>query len=213
MKQSQKKEYRVKNSGGADGASASNETETKRPQTTRNRSSRRGAAAKDGGAEAAEEYKGGTGGRARSTRRRRNQSQSAVRNNNEAGNEDDDAGDTRNKNNRNNNNDRNTKKPQEKKVSKEEKARIALDKKREKMSNQYSPFKSRKTFNSRFGEYQFAEWRKRRNNLFVTIDTIVPPMPKKPLREPDDAQYHLEVAAIDEEIEKLQEDFKDKVAE
>ena len=81
------------------------------------------------------------------------------------------------------------------------------------MSNQYSPFKSKKTFNSRFGEYQFAEWRKRRNNLFVTIDTIVPPMPKKPLREPDDAQYHLEVANIDEEIEKLQEDFKDKVAE
>ena len=38
-------------------------------------------------------------------------------------------------------------------------------------------------------------------------------MPKKPLREPDDAHYHLQVAAIDEEIEKLQEEFKDKVAE
>ena len=47
----------------------------------------------------------------------------------------------------------------------------------------------------------------------MTIDTIVPPMPKKPLREPDEAQYHLEVAGIDEEIDKLQEDFKDKVAE
>jgi len=38
-------------------------------------------------------------------------------------------------------------------------------------------------------------------------------MPKKPLQEPDDAQYHLEVAAIDEEIEKLQDEFKDRMAE
>ena len=104
-------------------------------------------------------------------------------------------------------------KPQKKEPTKEEKTRQALDKKREKMSNQYEPFQSRKKFNSRFGEYQFAEWRKRRNSLFVTIDTIVPPMPKKPLREPDDANYHLQVAAIDEEIEKLTEEFKDKVAE
>lgn len=47
----------------------------------------------------------------------------------------------------------------------------------------------------------------------MTVDTIVPPMPKKPLQEPDDAQYHLEVAAIDEEIEKLQDEFKDRMAE
>ena len=47
----------------------------------------------------------------------------------------------------------------------------------------------------------------------MTIDTIVPAMPKKPLREPDDAQYHLQIAAIDEEIDKLTEEFKDKVAE
>ena len=40
-------------------------------------------------------------------------------------------------------------------------------------------------FNSRFTEYQFAEWRRRRNNLFVTIETAVPEMPKKVLEEPD----------------------------
>lgn len=66
------------------------------------------------------------------------------------------------------------------------------------MSKQYEHFVPKRTFNSKFGEYQFAEWRKRRNNLFVTIDTTVPAIPKKLLQEPDDAQYHLEVAAIDE---------------
>ena len=50
---------------------------------------------------------------------------------------------------------------------------------------------AKRTFNSRFTEYQFAEWRRRKNNLFVTIDTVVPAMPKKPLEEPDDAAYHL----------------------
>ena len=66
------------------------------------------------------------------------------------------------------------------------------------MSHQYEPFKSRRTYNSRFIEYQQAEWRRRRNNLFVTEETQVPPMPKKVLEEPDDAQYHMKVAALDE---------------
>jgi len=47
----------------------------------------------------------------------------------------------------------------------------------------------------------------------VTVDTIVPEMPKKPIQEPDDASHHLEIAGIDEQIEALQEEFKDKVAE
>jgi len=37
--------------------------------------------------------------------------------------------------------------------------------------------------------------------LFVTVETVVPPMPKKLLEEPDDSKYHLEVAGIDEQIE------------
>lgn len=81
------------------------------------------------------------------------------------------------------------------------------------MSNQYEPFTARRTFNSRYQEYQFAEWRKRRNNLFVTIETLVPALPKKPLEEPDDAKYHLEVARLDEQIEAQQEEFKGLVAE
>ena len=37
-------------------------------------------------------------------------------------------------------------------------------------------------------------------------------MPKKPLAEPDDTKYHLEVARLDEQIEALQEEFKGLVA-
>ena len=81
------------------------------------------------------------------------------------------------------------------------------------MSHQYEPFVAKRSFNSRFAEYQFAEWRYRRNKLFVTVDTIVPDMPKTPISEPDDASHHLQIASIDEEIDSLQDEFKDKVAE
>ena len=42
------------------------------------------------------------------------------------------------------------------------------------------------------------------------MDTIIPSIPKKLLTEPDDSQYHLQVAAIDEKIDALNEEFKEK---
>ena len=66
---------------------------------------------------------------------------------------------------------------------------------------------------SRFGEYQFGEWRYNRNNLYVTMDTIIPSMPKKFLEEPDDAKYHLQVAAIDDQIDQLNDEFRDMKAQ
>jgi chromosome segregation ATPase len=38
-------------------------------------------------------------------------------------------------------------------------------------------------------------------------------MPKKILTEPDDSQYHLDNAKLDEQFEKVKEEFKDLVAE
>ncbi len=81
------------------------------------------------------------------------------------------------------------------------------------MSNQYEPFVSKRQWKSRFSEYQFAEWRRKRSNLFVTVETIVPKMPEKLLKEPDDAQYHLNIAKLDEQLEKIKEEFKELVAE
>ena len=88
-----------------------------------------------------------------------------------------------------------------------------MENKRDKMSHQYTPFMPKRVFNSRFTEYQFGEWRRTKNNLFVTVETVVPAFPKKPLTEPDDAQYHLEVAAIDDQIGSLNEEAKDLMAE
>ena len=69
---------------------------------------------------------------------------------------------------------------------------------------------SKRKFNSRFAEYQVAEWRYSRQNLYVTMDTIVPSMPKELLEEPDDAKYHLQMAELDDRIEQLNEEFKER---
>lgn len=45
--------------------------------------------------------------------------------------------------------------------------------------------------------------------MFVTIDTIVPPMPTKILEEPDETKYRLNYDALEEEIERLQAERKD----
>ena len=43
----------------------------------------------------------------------------------------------------------------------------------------------------------------------MTMDTIVPEMPKTLLKDPDDSKHHLQVAEIEKQIEKLQEEFKE----
>lgn len=91
--------------------------------------------------------------------------------------------------------------------------RLALEKKREKMKTQYEPFKSSRTFRSRYQEYVVGEWRRQRNNLFVTMETIVPPVPKTLREEPDDSKYHLEVARMDAQIEELDGELQDLKAE
>lgn len=83
---------------------------------------------------------------------------------------------------------------------------------REKMSNQYEPYKPKRNFVSKYAEFQFGEWRKRRNKLFVTMETIVPPMPTTILEEPDETKYLLEVEAVNEKISQLQDLIKEKNA-
>ena len=72
-----------------------------------------------------------------------------------------------------------------------EKRKLRDERKRENAPTQYTPFVSKRKFMSRFGEYQFGEWRFKRTEMYVTMDTIIPSMPKKLLEEPDDGKYHL----------------------
>lgn len=58
----------------------------------------------------------------------------------------------------------------------------------------------------------FGEFRRFRSRVYVTVDTVVPPMPKDILKEPDDISYHEKQQNIDEEIEKLNNIIKEQTA-
>lgn len=36
----------------------------------------------------------------------------------------------------------------------------------------------------------YGDWRKPRNKIIVTADTVIPDMPKPLLEDPDEAEYH-----------------------
>lgn len=81
----------------------------------------------------------------------------------------------------------------------------------DKLPKQYTPFRSNKTFDSKYGEFMFGEWRKRSEipRIHVTKDTIVPDKPKTILTEPDDVAYHMKVVEFDEKIEALNTQIKE----
>jgi hypothetical protein len=54
---------------------------------------------------------------------------------------------------------------------------------------QYTPYKPRREYRSKYAEFMAAEWRYQKNEINITADTIIPKLPDKPLQEPNDAEY------------------------
>lgn len=54
-----------------------------------------------------------------------------------------------------------------------------------------------------------AEWRYFRQEINITDETIIPPMPLNPKREPDDATYHKQQLEFDEKIDQLYKELTD----
>lgn len=112
--------------------------------------------------------------------------------------------------------------PEDSNLTPEERQKLEEQKKKEKaqkqkeyldsLPKQYKPFVATKTqFDSKYREYMFGEWRRRKGfpQVHVTKETIVPDKPKKILTEPDDVAYHMKVAQIDEKIEVLKAEIKE----
>lgn len=54
-----------------------------------------------------------------------------------------------------------------------------------------------------------AEWRYHRNDINITGETEIPPMPKKPLQEPNDGDYHKHQVDCDERVDNLYKELND----
>ena len=58
-------------------------------------------------------------------------------------------------------------------------------------------------FTSAYHEYTAGYWRWQKNRVYVTLETVIPPMPTPLLESPDEATYHKAQADIDEKVDAL----------
>ena len=49
-------------------------------------------------------------------------------------------------------------------------------------------FKEKKKFKNKWEEYHYGDWKKF-SRTFVTLDTVIPSLPEKPIPEPAEAEY------------------------
>jgi hypothetical protein len=58
-------------------------------------------------------------------------------------------------------------------------------------------FKETKKFESKWEEYRYGDWRKDGvSKTYVTLETIIPPLPEKPLNPPDEEAFKKKQAEI-----------------
>lgn len=76
-------------------------------------------------------------------------------------------------------------------------------------STQYTPYKSKRTYKTKYAEFMAAEWRYTRNEINITDETQVPKMPAKPLAEPNDTEYHTQQLECDEKVDALYKELND----
>lgn len=71
-------------------------------------------------------------------------------------------------------------------------------------------FKEKKKFKSKWEEYRFGDWRKGSGKTFVTLETIIPELPEKPIQAPDEAAFHKKQVELDDQIKALIKNLEDK---
>ena len=74
-------------------------------------------------------------------------------------------------------------------------------------------FKETKKFKSKWEEYRLGDWRRGSGKTFVTLETVIPPMPEKLQSPPDEATFHKKLLEIEDKIKSIGQDLEDKKTE
>lgn len=57
-------------------------------------------------------------------------------------------------------------------------------------------FKEKRKYKSKWEEYRYGDWRRQRSNTYVTLDTVIPDVPAKPLEKPDEEAFQKKLKDI-----------------
>ena len=74
-------------------------------------------------------------------------------------------------------------------------------------------FTEKKKFKSKWEEYRLGDWRRGSGKTFVTLETVIPPMPDKLQSPPDEATFHKKLLEIEDKIKNIGQDLEDKKTE
>ena len=64
-------------------------------------------------------------------------------------------------------------------------------------------FKEKRKFKSKWEEYRHGDWRKQRSNTYVTLETVIPELPSKPLSPPDEETYKKKLKELEDKIKDI----------
>ena len=64
-------------------------------------------------------------------------------------------------------------------------------------------FKEKRKFKSKWEEYRHGDWRKQRSNTYVTLETVIPELPSKPLTPPDEETYKKKLKDLEDKIKDI----------
>jgi len=64
-------------------------------------------------------------------------------------------------------------------------------------------FKEKKTFKNKYEEWKFGDWKKGSGKTFVTLETVIPPVPAKLLTKPDEPTFLKKMTDIEDKIKEI----------
>ena len=80
---------------------------------------------------------------------------------------------------------------------------------REGWSEQYTPYAPKREYRSKYQEFMAGEWRYAKNEINITENTVIPPIPAELLQVPNDVEYHSKQLEFTEKIDELYAELKD----
>lgn len=72
-------------------------------------------------------------------------------------------------------------------------------------------FKESKQFKNKWEEYTYGNWKRGTGKTYVTLETVIPEIPKK-IGAPDEAAFHKTLAEVDQKIKNLTGEMTDQKA-
>ena len=71
-------------------------------------------------------------------------------------------------------------------------------------------FKETRTFKTKAEEFRSGDWRKPQGKTYVTLETVIPALPKTIFTKPDQEAFRKKISELDEKIQEINKSLEEK---